>query len=32
VGGGPQELDRFVRGEMAHWATVVRENNIRAGD
>jgi tripartite-type tricarboxylate transporter receptor subunit TctC len=32
VGGGPQELDRFVRGEMAHWATVVKENNIKAGD
>ena len=32
VGGGPAELDRFVRGEMAHWATVVKENNIKAGD
>ena len=31
-GGGPQQLDRFVRGEMARWATVVRENNIKAGD
>jgi tripartite-type tricarboxylate transporter receptor subunit TctC len=31
-GGGPEELDRFVRGEMARWATVVRENNIKAGD
>lgn len=31
-GGGPRELDRFVRGEMARWATVVRENNIKAGD
>ena len=31
-GGGPEELDRFVRGEMARWAGVVRENNIKAGD
>jgi len=32
VGGGPEELDKWVRGEMAHWAVVVKENNIRAGD
>lgn len=32
VGGGPEELDRFVRGEMAKWAAVVKENNIKAGD
>ena len=32
VGGGPDQLDQFVRGEMAHWATVVKENNIKAGD
>ncbi len=32
VGGGPAELDKWVRGEMAHWATVVKENNIKAGD
>jgi tripartite-type tricarboxylate transporter receptor subunit TctC len=32
VGGGPEDLDRFVRGEMAHWATVVKENGIKAGD
>jgi tripartite-type tricarboxylate transporter receptor subunit TctC len=32
VGGGPEELDRFVRGEMAKWATVVKENGIKAGD
>jgi tripartite-type tricarboxylate transporter receptor subunit TctC len=32
AGGGPQELDRFVRGEMARWATVVKDNNIKAGD
>ena len=31
-GGGPDEMDRFVRGEMARWAVVVKENNIRAGD
>jgi tripartite-type tricarboxylate transporter receptor subunit TctC len=32
VGGGPQELDRFLRGEMERWAAVVRENGIKAGD
>jgi tripartite-type tricarboxylate transporter receptor subunit TctC len=32
VGGGPEELDRFVRGEMARWAVVVKENGIKAGD
>jgi tripartite-type tricarboxylate transporter receptor subunit TctC len=32
VGGGPAELDRFVRGEIARWAQVVRDNKIRAGD
>jgi len=31
-GGGPEVLDKFVRGEMARWAVVVKENNIRAGD
>ena len=31
-GGGPEALDKFVRGEMARWAKVVKENNIRAGD
>ena len=31
-GGGPEVLDKFVRGEMARWAPVVKENNIRAGD
>ena len=31
-GGGPEVLDRFLRGEMARWAVVVKENNIRAGD
>ena len=32
VGGPPEEMDRFVRGEIARWATVVRENKIKAGD
>jgi tripartite-type tricarboxylate transporter receptor subunit TctC len=32
VGGPPEEMDRFVRGEIARWATVLRENRIRAGD
>jgi tripartite-type tricarboxylate transporter receptor subunit TctC len=31
-GGGPEVLDKFVRGEMARWEKVVKENNIRAGD
>jgi tripartite-type tricarboxylate transporter receptor subunit TctC len=31
-GGGPQEMDRFVRAEVARWAKVVRDNKIRAGD
>jgi tripartite-type tricarboxylate transporter receptor subunit TctC len=31
-GGGPDVLDKFVRAEMARWAVVVKENNIRAGD
>jgi len=32
VGGGPEELDKFVRGEIARWAQVVKENRIKAGD
>lgn len=32
VGGGPEDLDRFVRGEIARWAQVVKENRIKAGD
>ena len=32
VGGGPAELDKFVRGEMARWAKVVQDNKIKAGD
>jgi tripartite-type tricarboxylate transporter receptor subunit TctC len=31
-GGGPEELDRFLRGEIARWAKVVAENRIKAGD
>jgi tripartite-type tricarboxylate transporter receptor subunit TctC len=32
AGGAPEELDRFVRGEIARWATVVKDNGIKAGD
>ncbi|MGZ5040629.1 MAG: tripartite tricarboxylate transporter substrate binding protein, partial [Usitatibacter sp.] len=32
VGGPPEELDRFLRGEIAKWAAVVKENGIKAGD
>jgi tripartite-type tricarboxylate transporter receptor subunit TctC len=32
VGGGPEEMDRFVRAEIARWAAVVKENRIKAGD
>jgi tripartite-type tricarboxylate transporter receptor subunit TctC len=32
VGGGPEDLDRFLRGEIARWAIVVRDNKIKAGD
>ncbi|HST02015.1 MAG TPA: tripartite tricarboxylate transporter substrate binding protein [Usitatibacter sp.] len=32
VGGGPKELDAWVRQEMGKWAVVVKENNIKAGD
>jgi tripartite-type tricarboxylate transporter receptor subunit TctC len=32
VGGGPEELDKFLRGEIARWALVVRDNKIKAGD
>ena len=32
VGGGPEELDRFLRGEIERWARVVKENKIKAGD
>jgi tripartite-type tricarboxylate transporter receptor subunit TctC len=32
VGGPPQEMDRFLRAEIARWAKVVNENKIKAGD
>jgi tripartite-type tricarboxylate transporter receptor subunit TctC len=32
VGGGPKELDAWVRQEMGKWEVVVKENNIKAGD
>jgi tripartite-type tricarboxylate transporter receptor subunit TctC len=32
VGGPPEELDRFLRGEMVRWAKVVKDNAIKAGD
>jgi tripartite-type tricarboxylate transporter receptor subunit TctC len=31
-GGGPEEFDRFLRGEIARWAKVVREGKVKAGD
>jgi tripartite-type tricarboxylate transporter receptor subunit TctC len=31
-GGGPAQLDKWIRGEMGKWAVVVKENNIKAGD
>jgi tripartite-type tricarboxylate transporter receptor subunit TctC len=32
VGGGPKELDAWVRQEMGKWEVVVKENNIKASD
>jgi len=32
AGGGPEEVERFLRGEMTRWAQVVKDNGIRAGD
>ena len=32
VGGGPEELDRFLRAEIKRWADVVSKNKIKAGD
>jgi tripartite-type tricarboxylate transporter receptor subunit TctC len=32
AGGGPEEMDKFLRVEVARWAKVVRDNRIRAGD
>ena len=31
-GGGPEVMDKFLRGEITRWAAVVKKNNIRAGD
>jgi tripartite-type tricarboxylate transporter receptor subunit TctC len=32
VGSSPEELDRFLRAEIARWAVVVREAKIKVGD
>jgi tripartite-type tricarboxylate transporter receptor subunit TctC len=32
IGGPPEELDRFVRAEIARWAAVVRDAKIKVGD
>lgn len=32
VGGTPDVLDKFLRGEIARWAQVVKDNHIKAGD
>jgi tripartite-type tricarboxylate transporter receptor subunit TctC len=32
IGGSPEELDKFLRGEMTRWAEVVRNNKIKVGD
>ena len=32
LGGGPEDLDRFLRAEITRWAKVVKENNVKAGD
>lgn len=32
VGGGPEEMDRFLKSEIARWAKVVKDNKIKAGD
>jgi tripartite-type tricarboxylate transporter receptor subunit TctC len=32
AGGSPEEMDKFLRGEIARWGQVVRENRIKAGD
>jgi tripartite-type tricarboxylate transporter receptor subunit TctC len=31
-GGGPEEMDKFLRAEMTRWAEIARQNKIRAGD
>jgi tripartite-type tricarboxylate transporter receptor subunit TctC len=32
MGGGPEDLDAFLRREIPRWAEVVKANGIRAGD
>ena len=32
VGGGPDELDKFLRAEIDRWGKVVKANKIKAGD
>lgn len=32
IGGGPEEMDRFLKGEIERWAKVVKDNKIKAGD
>jgi tripartite-type tricarboxylate transporter receptor subunit TctC len=32
VGSSPQEMDKFLNGEIERWAKVVKDNKIRAGD
>ena len=32
VGGSPEEMDRFLKGEIERWAKVVKDNKIKAGD
>ena len=32
IGGGPEELDKFLKGEIERWAKVVKDNKIKAGD
>jgi len=32
IGSSPQELDKFLRGEIARWAEMVKKNGVRAGD
>ncbi len=32
IGGGPEEMDRFLKGEIERWAKVLKDNKIKAGD
>jgi tripartite-type tricarboxylate transporter receptor subunit TctC len=32
AGGSPEEMDKFLRTEIARWGQVVRDNRIKAGD